>query len=87
MSIPKEEAFKLLTELVGMVIEDQGKSLDTNENVKREWLYRKQELDKAMEQMNSCDMCWLNDKYGEWFRENVERKIPPELIEKIHNQL
>ena len=78
----KEEALSLIKHLI-TELRDNEAILKANPKLMQDWVAKQKHLDEQVKKLNSCDMLWLDEKYGEWFRKEVKPHINPSLINSI----
>ena len=65
-----------------LTIRDKGKELATNEDMYKAWVKENNIIREEVNKLDSCDMLWLNDEYGKWFREEIQP-----IVEKLSDTL
>ena len=81
----KEELFERLKDSI-LTIVRKNDELRTNSLLRLKWLENSQKIDAALKELNSCDMLWLNDEYGKWFKDNKEIQDGYESRRKVVEQ-
>lgn len=76
----KEQVLSLLKDSVTM-LKTKGEEMKTNEPMFNAWKQQTEKVNKACEEMNSCDADWMNAEYGKWFKATFK-----DYIEK-HNEM
>ena len=76
----KEEALEIMKKLVVDLKEGQ---IFTGDGKLQAWKDNREEMGATIKQLNSCDMLWLEEKYGAWFR----KTFPGKLTDKITDEL
>ena len=67
----KEKIFEEMKALI-LVVKDEGDKLTNDVAFKKQWQERESKLVNAMENIDSCEALWLNEKYGEWYAKEIE---------------
>ena len=80
----KEEALELMKEVI-LIIKNDTDKLMTDRSYMLSWLENNKKLDAVVKELSSCDMLWIDEQYGPWFKENIEPDLPdlPDLPSKV----
>lgn len=75
MNMTKEEMLKELKSLVQALITDAEK-FRSDESFRISWAEKQRTIGVEVNELNSCDLNWLNDEYGEWFNSEIRPHMP-----------
>ena len=81
----KEEVLNDLKELV-IALRDNSEKLRSDPVFAAGWLSKQKSVSLEASRLNSCDASWLNDEYGEWFRQEIEpaiENVDPSVKDKL----
>jgi hypothetical protein len=81
----KEQILEDLKSLV-LMIRDDGEKLRSDKAFRDNLKQKHLELNKYMEELNSCDADWFNTEYGKWHKKEIMPcwdKLDPELIARF----
>lgn len=84
----KESILIELQNLVRILKDNQDK-LKEDAEFRTKWQEAQQELGIATKKLNSCDMSWLNDEYGKWYKKEIlpaMANVDPSIKDKLEWQ-
>lgn len=71
----KEEALELLKHLV-LQLRDHSKELQANPDLMKDWVAKSNHCQNSIKSLNSLDTVWVDREYKEWFKKEIQPKIP-----------
>lgn len=77
----KEEILKEWKEIILIMVND-GQKMVTDPELKKSSHARLSALIIEIKNLNSCDVCWINDQSGKWFNKYITPKY-----QKLINQI
>ena len=69
----KEQILELLKQQI-LTLRDNDPAFK-DQMYKLDWSEKTNLLTKEIKKMNSCDMLWLDEKYGEFFKKEIQPRI------------
>lgn len=81
----KNEVLCLLQNLI-LQLRDESSLLQSDSNLKKDWVVKHQVLQRELKNLNSCDSLWLNEEYGKFFRKEIApsiAKLDPNLLRSL----
>ena len=80
----KEETLDFLKHLV-LQLRDHSKEIQSDPRLMKDWAAKSKSLENTLKSLNSCDANWVNDKYGGFFKKEIQpyiAKLNPNLLKK-----